>query len=236
MKPFASIGKFLILLLALGATAVVGGFLVPAWAGTVNSKSNLPPHLLAAMARGEAAAATHSSRYRLDAHGCARLPTTALGACFGAHGARIGDGARPLLLTLTGWGRAGAIRPVQLVREAPQGNRIDYRGVGLRESWQALPLGFEQRFVLTKPPAGLAQAQGRVILELRASRAPRQIGGSLAWGRLRYGGLAVRRPRPPTRRAIVWMRTVVPACPPPGWEPASGRTGRVSAAPPGHLS
>jgi len=187
MKPFAPVGKFLLVFLALGATAAVA-----ATPNVRSSRATIPPGLLAAMARSEAAAAAHAPGYRLDARGCTRLPAPAPGACFGAHGARIDGGAHPLALTLTGWGSAGAIRRVHLVRAAPRANRIEYRGRHITESWQALPLGFEQTFVLTQPPAGFAQAGGRIVLQLRANRAPRRIGTRLAWGRLRYGGLAVR--------------------------------------------
>ena len=85
MKPSASIGRFLLIFFAFGAIAAAGGLPVAAWAATPTVHSNrdaIPPHLLAAMARGEAAAATHASRYRRNDHTCVRLPATTLRACF----------------------------------------------------------------------------------------------------------------------------------------------------------
>jgi len=110
-----------------------------------------------------------------------------LTGCFAKSGPAFSTGKQTLHLQLTALGRAGHLRPITLTRTAPKANRIVYRGQHIAEWWRVLPLGYEQGFTLNQVPAG----NGKVVLQLSASRAPKIVHGTLAWGKLRYGKLHV---------------------------------------------
>lgn len=121
---------------------------------------------------------------------CSTLSDSGLKACFGAAGAHFsGPHARALALRLVAFGRTGKAAPVGApVRKVASG-RVNYRypDAGLTEWWRALPSGYEQGFTVSARPAGA----GQLRLRLRANHKPRHDGASIAWGPLRYGGLAV---------------------------------------------
>lgn len=119
---------------------------------------------------------------------CTRLAKPVLGACFGVAGVRFRSAHAPTVgLRLSAFGRAGALTPLAATAPSIHGGRIRYAHGGLTEWWRALPAGYEQGFTLTRRPAG----PGPLTLVLDASRVPRSLGAGLAWGPVRYGGLAV---------------------------------------------
>jgi hypothetical protein len=170
----------------------VPGLSVSARASTARSHPGLagaPAALVTALVRSEARTAVHNPAYRIDARGCALLKTQRMQACFGPRGTvRFATGSRqPIRLRLVAWGRSGALEPVRFHAGQTHGNRISYRGAGIEAWWQALPIGYEQRFTINHAPRG----HGKLVFELAASVAPQVHAGVLHWGRLRYGKLYV---------------------------------------------
>ncbi len=151
-----------------------------------------PVGLVAAIVRTQAKDAAKNPAYAIGHNGCAQLgernSAPVLTGCFGRSSPVFSTGKQTLHLQLSAWGRVGRLRPVSLKRTAPEANRIEYRGRHIAEWWRALPLGYEQGFVLTCAPTG----HGQVVLVLTASRAPQVEGDTLVWGALHYGGLQVR--------------------------------------------
>lgn len=102
--------------------------------------------------------------------GVARLsPPGALGARFEAEGAQLnlGDGAE-LSLGLSAYGRAGAMRAVEVSTPIVAGPRVELaRGAGLVEWWRALPSGLEHGLTLEARPEG----PGPLLLELAVTGA-----------------------------------------------------------------
>jgi hypothetical protein len=141
------------------------------------------------MVRSEERTAVRNPAYRIDARGCAMLGTQRIQACFGPRGTvRFATGSRqPIRLHLVAWGRGGALEPVRFHAGQTRGNRISYRGAGIEAWWQALPIGYEQRFTISRAPRG----HGKLVFKLAANVAPQVHAGVLHWGRLRYGKLYV---------------------------------------------
>jgi hypothetical protein len=93
-------------------------------------------------------------------------------------------------------GRGADVRRVGgAVSVVARGNRVVYRGVGLREWYAAGPLGLEQGFTIARRPAG-ARGPVAVVLALGGSLRAELVGSQVEFltpsGRvgLRYGGLA----------------------------------------------
>ncbi|MGH8428479.1 MAG: FG-GAP repeat protein [Gammaproteobacteria bacterium] len=116
-----------------------------------------------------------------------------LQACFTSTGVHFTNAdAKPFALRLAAWGRGSALHSVALVKPVFADNRVSYPHRNVTEWWRVLPLGFEQGFTIAKRPTG----HGELMLALAANNkanlqdagAP---GGTLAFGRLRYGGLVV---------------------------------------------
>ncbi len=146
-----------------------------------------PAGLVAAISRSEQREAAYDPAYRLDAQGCTRLSAQYMTACFTPGGARFRTPHAALHLSLTAWGRPGRLIALALATGRPHGNRVEFRGSGIRAWWRVLPLGYEQGFTVERAPAG----HGPVVIVLRASRIPAVRGDRLAWGTLRYGKLRV---------------------------------------------
>jgi hypothetical protein len=120
--------------------------------------------------------------------GCATLPKQQLKGCFTAAGASFtGTGDKPHALWLSAWGRGTVMHAVSQVAPAIKGNRVSYTHGTLTEWWRVLPVGFEQSFTVTQGPQG----DGELTLALAASDRASLKGGTLAWGKLRYGNLVV---------------------------------------------
>jgi len=175
----------------LGASLLFGGTASTAFAASGKPKglTQVPAALVAALAKPLASEAVGNPAYAIADDGCATLAHQALRGCFGHTGPSFGVDGQRVGLTLGAWGREGKLRHVRLKRERDRSrpNRVAYRGNGLAEWWRVLPLGYEQGFTLKRAPAG----RGRVVLQLRASAAPRLENGTLHWGRLNYGKLYV---------------------------------------------
>ncbi|MGH8428131.1 MAG: FG-GAP repeat protein [Gammaproteobacteria bacterium] len=129
--------------------------------------------------------------YNVNAKGCVTLPKQKFTACFNDAGAQF-SGAGSLAFHLVGYGRGGALSPVNAVQPVIKANQVSYAHGNLAEWWRVLPIGFEQGFTLTRRPAG----HGELVFALAANhKASRQAAGApdgtLAWGKLRYGGLVV---------------------------------------------
>ncbi len=183
-----ALGVVIFLAVAMG----VPGLSVSAHASTAHNHHGLagaPSALATAMVRSEERTAVRNPVYRIDARGCAMLGTQRIQACFGSGGTvRFATGSRqPVRLRLVAWGRSGTLEPVRLHAGQTHGNRISYRGAGIEAWWQALPIGYEQGFTISRAPGG----HGKLMLELAASEAPQVYDGVLHWGRLRYGKLYV---------------------------------------------
>ncbi|MGH8160896.1 MAG: FG-GAP repeat protein [Gammaproteobacteria bacterium] len=120
--------------------------------------------------------------------GCADRTTTRLQVCFGRLGAHFtGPHDQVLSLSLAAFGRVGALVHPGTPERTRRNGRLNYRYAAVTEWWRAVPHGFEQGFSIFRKPAGT----GRLALTLNASRSPERQGDGLAWGTLRYGGLAV---------------------------------------------
>jgi hypothetical protein len=123
-----------------------------------------------------------------DANARATRPRSGLQARFDAEGAHFrGPGAPPLALRLVGCGRGDSIAPIAPVAPAINAREVDYRHGTLTEWWRTLPTGYEQGFTLASRPAGDAP----LTIALSANGAAVNHDGTLAWGALRYGKLAV---------------------------------------------
>lgn len=138
--------------------------------------------------------------YAIGGAGCARLPHSTLKTCFDRRGAHFAAADSSLALRLATYGRSDTLNVVHDVKPTIRGNRASYAHGNLAEWWRVLPIGFEQGFTITRRPSG----QGNLVLTL-AARA-RDVGvpaidhsseganpaqDTLAWGKLRYGRLAV---------------------------------------------
>jgi len=194
--PVSTLAALMLSLVALPALAATAP-LAPATPNTAVTDAVrhgiglAPAGLVAAIARTQAHAAAKNPAYAIGRNGCAQIAgrhgAPVLAGCFGKSGPAFSTGTHTIRLRLSAWGRAGHLRAVTLTRGAPRANRIAYRGQHIVEWWRVLPLGYEQGFTLNRAPAG----NGKVVLKLSASRAPKIVHGMLAWGWLRYGKLHV---------------------------------------------
>ncbi len=126
--------------------------------------------------------------YRVGSDGCVTLSKQRLRGCFDAQGGHFSSkGGVKLGLRLVAYGRDGEFTPVGGVQPELKDNRVDYRHGGLTEWWRALPMGFEQGFTLAERPAGT----GMLSFILSTNGEVTRDGNALAWGKLRYGKLAV---------------------------------------------
>ncbi|HTW21320.1 MAG TPA: hypothetical protein VME70_14040 [Mycobacteriales bacterium] len=111
-----------------------------------------------------------------------------LSASFGADGAATirSDGAR-FALGLTAFGRGSQLGQVVPAQPRVAGGTVRYSySAGLTETWRNGPLGLEQGFVLTQPPAG----SGPLTVALSAPAASVLAHGVVSLpGGLRYSGL-----------------------------------------------
>ncbi len=116
-------------------------------------------------------------------------------AALSRDGVSVGGGGERLSLALAGVGRGARLSPPAAAAPRVRANRVVYlRGGGVREWYQAGPLGVEQGFALARRPAGRS---GPVSLALSITGARARLRGSgvefLGHSRrvaLRYGGLA----------------------------------------------
>lgn len=126
--------------------------------------------------------------YSIGDDGCSTIPQQRFKACFDKHGAHFQSaGTRLLTLHLAAWGRGSSLRPISEQRPTFSADQVTYAHGRLSEWWRVLPVGFEQGFTITKPVKG----KGALTLVLSAGRSTSARNGSLAWGKLRYGNLAV---------------------------------------------
>ena len=115
-----------------------------------------------------------------------------LSASFSAAGVSVRSGVGHVRLSVTGFGRAGAVRPLRAANPAINANRVVYERGAVREWYANGPLGLEQGFDVAQRPAG---ASRQIQLSLRLTgdlRARLNAGGVLltgADGSLRYTGL-----------------------------------------------
>ena len=114
---------------------------------------------------------------------------------FGARGAVLRAGDARLSLRLVGVARGDGAVGVGAAVVSAEGNRLGYRYAGLGESFQAGPLGIEQRFVLARRPAGDAGAV-TVTLALGGTLRARLVDGTVRFFSpagapvMGYGGLS----------------------------------------------
>lgn len=126
--------------------------------------------------------------FAIGTDGCATLPSQSLDACFDKGGAHFGGTtAASLALHLAAFGRGPRPAPEAAVAPNFVGNRASYAHRDVTEWWRILPTGFEQGFTVASRPAGT----GPLMLVLSANRTASGRHGDVAWGRLRYGKLAV---------------------------------------------
>ncbi len=124
----------------------------------------------------------------------ARNPAQRLALAFSPRGVTIAAGRQWVRLSLSGFGRAGAVRRVAALPPVAVANRVVYEHPGALEWYENGPLGLEQGFTVARAPHG-----GRGPLVLSVSLAgvlrPRVDRGTVLLsghgGQLRYGGLVV---------------------------------------------
>jgi hypothetical protein len=178
--------------------SIMIALLVGNWPGTAEAATSkkvgidaATPSLAAAIARSMDKDAVKDPVYRIHRDGCSTIGKPGLRGCFGEGLVEMRAGAATMRMQLRSWGWSGQERKVRLKRDAPHGNRVEYRAPGLVEWWRSLPIGFEQGFTLQHVPTGAARKDGNIVLNLTASEAPEIAGDALVWGRLHYGKLLV---------------------------------------------
>ncbi len=181
-------------LLIVVATALLITFVAPSASAASKTSSAVPSASLRA-AYYETLAKNAGTNYRFDDLGCGTLPEQSLKACFNNTGANFilpakGTGelaGRSIGLRLAAFGRGSSLAPLHANRPQISGNRVSYQYGDVIEWWRVLPIGFEQGFTIVRRPAG----NGELTLVLADNHAAKMRGGEIAWGRLRYGDLAV---------------------------------------------
>jgi hypothetical protein len=124
----------------------------------------------------------------------ARNPAQHVRFSFSPSGVTVRSGHGSLRLTPSGFGRAGAIRPLRAVAPVADANRVVYSHPGLREWYANGPLGLEQGFDVERRPSAGA---GRLLLSmsLAGDLRARMRGGTVVFSghgtRLLYTGLVV---------------------------------------------
>ena len=169
--------------------ADAGGGREPRAAAPRDGLAAMPPAaqgpISGALGRGDA-------RYRL-AGLRAGNPAQRLGIAFSAGGVTVRSGRGWARMSLTGFGRAGAVRAIAPVAPVAAANRVTYARGDVREWYENGPLGLEQGFTVARAPVGAGPL--RVSLALAGTLRPRLENGSVllrgAGVRLRYGGLIV---------------------------------------------
>ena len=157
---------------------------------------------VAAQGPVSAALGSASSGYRIRASGPALEATSApqhLRSTFTRGGVSVTSGAARVGLALVGVGFGSRTRAVDATAPVVDGNRVTYAHPGVSESYTNGPLGLEQGFTVSRPPAGAGS--GPLTLELAVSgNAGASLGGdgrTVSFSRggepvLRYAGLLVR--------------------------------------------
>lgn len=136
--------------------------------------------------------AAREGRPRVGEARCTRLFAGALSGCFGAGGVRFGAPDAPALaLRLSAFGRRGDLVALGDVAPSVGAAGVHYRRAGVTEWWRVHAGGFEQGFTLGRRPPGRGPLRLVLTASAAASTHAEAGSGTLAWGRLRYGGLAV---------------------------------------------
>ncbi|MFL5830921.1 MAG: hypothetical protein ACJ76X_13485 [Solirubrobacteraceae bacterium] len=123
----------------------------------------------------------------------ANNPAQRLNARFDAAGVTVTAGEASLRLRLVGYGRASTtVKAITPVAPAATANRVTYRQTGIRQWYANGPLGLEQGFDLSAPPArgrGPVTLHVRVGSNLEPELRGRDVVFTGAAGSLRYHGL-----------------------------------------------
>ncbi len=183
------------LLVAAAAAAGWGAALLTPSAGTVTRPTKALHGLtsLPLAAQGPVSVALGSEAPDYRVRGLAAVnPAQNLRADFSRQGISVVSGAARLDMTLSAYGRAGALDPLGSATPRAGANRVDYARGALTEWYANGPLGLEQGFdVAARPAAGAGPLT--LSLALSGNLAPRLRHGSLllsgAGVELRYGNL-----------------------------------------------
>jgi FG-GAP repeat len=171
-----------------GAPSVATGVRAP-----VSPAPEMGLRTLSLAAQGPVASALGRADRAYWVHGSsARNPAQHLHLGFSAAGPTVASGHGLLRLSLSAFGRPGALRAVAPVTPSASANRVVYAHPGLREWYANGPLGLEQGFDVARAPSGGA---GRLTLALSLAgdlRARASGAGLIFSGQgtsLRYTGL-----------------------------------------------
>ena len=160
----------------------------PAAAGVrlpVESRASLSSLPVAARGPVSAALGHDQAAYRINGL-MARNPAQRFSARFGPAGVAIAAGSARFAISLKGFGRGEALRPLVVVAPVASANRVSYAHGSLREWWANGPLGLEQSFDISRRPAGA----GALTLSLAVPAGARLDHGTLLLpGGLRYAGV-----------------------------------------------
>ncbi len=123
----------------------------------------------------------------------ARNPAQDLRFAFSSSGAVVRAGSASERLSLVGFGRAGAVRPLGAGEPVARDNRVTYELGSVREWFANGPLGLEQGFDVARRPAGSADGRLDFGVSLTGSLRARLRGDAIVLSghgtSLRYSGL-----------------------------------------------
>ena len=180
---------------ALALVAVIAAALLVQHSGTTAPAASAV-HSLPLAARGVVSATLGREEKGYDIVGLrASNPAQDFQTSFSAGGATITAGAARLQLGIDGYGPPGALRAIPGAQPHASANRVTYSHGAVTEWYVNGPLGLEQGFDVSAPPAG---GSARIALAVRLGgdmRARLAQGGLLFTGRgstLRYGDLLAR--------------------------------------------